>query len=268
MHRGVVSVTRAVEILGFIADSDEYPTLRDIVTQLSIPKSTAFDLIETMIESGVVAKVDLPRAPTRFALGIRLFQFGSAFVRDADVARLGQEATATLSGQTGETSHVAVLDGADVVYIARAEGNQAVRMVSALGKRVPAHCTAVGKALLAALDIEEMRQRFPPSGELERLTPNTIPTVEELERALERIRKDGASIERCESNIDVCCAAAPIRDGTGEVIAAISVSVPENRWNTVGETTWIGFAREAANDISARLGFDTETHPLITLRPV
>ena len=247
------ALMRALDVLEFLARQDQ-PTLREVTERLELPRTTAFELVNTLVARGYVVKSD--GEPARLSLGVRAFQLGSAFADQLDFVALGSEAADALSERTNETSHVAVLDGTDVVYIARAESRQRVRMVSAVGARLPAHCTAVGKALLAQLGTDELRTRYPPDAPLRRLTDKTITTLPALEKELELIRERGYSIEECESNVDVCCAAAAVHDRTGGAVAAISVSVPERRWAEHPPEHWTAVAVESAAAYSRRLGHD------------
>lgn len=252
------AVMRALDVLELLARQDR-PTLRELTDGLQLPRTTAFELVNTLTARGYVTRSD--GEPARYSLGVRAFQLGSAFVDRLDYVALGDAAAKELSGRTNETTHVAVLDGTDVVYIARAESRQRVRMVSAVGARLPAHCTAVGKALLAYLSAAELRTRFPPDTPLRRLTDKTITTLPALERELETVRARGYSIEECESNVDVCCAGAAVRDGTDRVVAAISVSVPEQRWTAHPRDHWTALVVESAAAYSRRLGHATTGTP-------
>jgi IclR family KDG regulon transcriptional repressor len=258
MPRLNTAVTRALDVLELLMRKDR-TTLRELTDELGLPRTTAFELLNTLVARGYITKTD--EEPARYSLGVRTFQLGSAFADRLDFVALGRAAADALSEQANETSHVAVLDGADVVYIARAESRQKVRMVSAVGARLPAHCTAVGKALLAQLSVAELRARFPPGTSLARLTDKTITTVPDLERELEAIRARGYSVEECESNVDVCCAAAPVRDHAGRTVVAISVSVPERRWTDKPREHWTSLVVESAAALSRRLGYQPLTDP-------
>lgn len=247
------AVMRALDILELVMRSEEPLTLRELMEALDLPRTTTFELVTTLVARGYLAKSD--REPARFSLGVRAFQLGSAFANHLDYVDLGRAASRALSERSAETSHVAVLDGTDVVYIARTESRQKVRMVSHVGSRLPAYATAVGKALLAQLTADELRSRFPP-GALTRLTEKTIATPAQLLREMELVRERGYAIEECESNIAVCCAAAVVRDHLGRAVAAISVSVPENRWSAHPNDYWTSLVTSAASEYSSSLGYE------------
>jgi IclR family transcriptional regulator, KDG regulon repressor len=247
------AVVRALDILDHLTITEHRPSLRELAQTLGLPKTSAFEIVNTLVARGYLTKDE--QEPTRYSLGPRSFQLGSAFANRLDYVAIGRGAATKLSEKTNETSHVAMLDGTDVVYIARAESAHTVRMVSALGARVPAHCTSVGKALLAELSDLEFDRRYPAGQKLPRLTDNTITSPTKLRKDLAQVRTRGYSIEECESNVDVCCTGAAVRDRTGEVVAAISVSVPEYRWAAHPHEHWISLVLDAAGEYSASLGY-------------
>lgn len=247
------AVMRALDILDHLIEAVDAPTLRDLTDALGLPRTSVFEIVNTLVARGYLAKSE--QEPARYALGPRSFQVGSAFTNRLDYVALGRVASTSLSEKCNETSHVAILDGADVVYIARAESTRTVRMVSSLGARVPAHCTSVGKALLAELSDAEFDRRFPADTPLRKLTEKTITSPEALRKELARVRERGYALEECESNTDVCCAAATVRDHFGQVVAAISVSVPQNRWVDQPHEYWTSLVLEAATRYSEGLGY-------------
>lgn len=247
------AVMRALDILDYLTEAEGSPTLRDLTADLGLPRTTAFEILNTMVARGYLAKSE--REPARFSLGPRAFQVGSAYTNRLDHVALGGVAATKLSEKCNETSHVAILDDIDVVYIARAESTHTVRMVSALGARVPAHATAVGKALLAELTDSELERRFPAGQRLTKLTAGTITSPTALRKELAKVRERGYALEECESNSDVSCAAASVRDHFGAVVAAISASVPQNRWEAHPLEYWTGLVTEAAQNYSASLGY-------------
>lgn len=254
MSRLNPAVGRALDILELLMRSEHPLTLRELTEALNLPRTTAFELVTTLVARGYATKSE--HEPARFSLGLRTFQLGAAFANHLDYVELGRAASRELSERSAETSHVAVLDGSDVVYIARTESRQKVRMVSRLGSRLPAHATAVGKALLAQLTADQLRDRFGPDTEIPRLTERTIGTYDDLAKEVQRIRELGYAIEECESNVAVCCAAAAVRDHLGRVVAAISVSVPESRWTAHPHDHWTSLVTSAAADYSRRLGYE------------
>lgn len=143
---------------------------------------------------------------------MRTYQLGSRYAEQLDLAAEGQQVAREVAETCGETVHVAILEDTEVIYIAKVDSTHAVRMVSAAGRKLPAHCTSVGKLLLAALPEAELDARL-DGRELIAMTDNSLTDAVELRAALAVVRKRGIAVEHRESNPDVSCVAAPY--GTG-----------------------------------------------------
>src|SRR5205823_15111138 len=128
------------------------------------------------------------------------------------------------------------------------------RMVSAVGRRLPAHCTAVGKMLLSGLTAEELDARYPPGSPLPAMTPNSITSLAKLRTHLRLVREEGVARDDCESNEAVGCVSAPVYDHTGRMVAAMSISVPMIRWTEERRAEWTELVRGGAAGLSRRLG--------------
>ncbi len=251
MGRAVPALSRALDILELFLDR---PTLSapDIIERLDLPRTTVHELVTTLVDRGYLEAV--AGGPIRFRLGLRLFQLGSQFADRLDLVREAQEAAAEIAAACDETVHIAVLDGDSVVYVAKVDSTHPVRMVSAVGRRLPAHCTAVGKMLLSGLTKEALAVTYPRGQALPAMTPNSISTVAKLRVHLATVRAEGVAYDECESNDSVRCVAAPVRDHTGRIVAAMSISVPALRWTEERGATWTDLIRGGAQALSERLG--------------
>lgn len=252
MGRAVPAVTRTLDILELFLDR---PSLSapEITERLGLPRTTVHELLSTLTDRAYL--IAIPGQPTRYRLGMRLFQLGSVFADQLDLAHEAREIAQKVAADCDETVHVAVLDGADVVYIAKVDSTHSVRMVSAVGRRLPAHCTAVGKALLSELSPDALDARCPRDRELPGMTPHSITSPARLRAHLEEIRERGLSYDECESNEGVFCVAAPIHDHTGAMVAAMSISTPVIRWNAERRDEWSELIRSGAAELSQRLGY-------------
>jgi DNA-binding IclR family transcriptional regulator len=247
-------VTRALDILELFLDGDGVLSAPEITRKLGLPRTTVHELVTTLAARSYL--VPVPEQPGRYRLGVRTYQLGSRYAEQLDLAAEGQQVARSVAETCDETVHVAILEGADVIYIAKVDSTHAVRMVSAAGRRLPAHCTSVGKMLLASLPQDELDARLPGPGDepLRGMTANSITSPGELREALAEIRARGIAVERRESNPDVSCVAAPVRDGTGRVVAALSISVPMIRWSEERRAELETLAARGAAELSARLG--------------
>jgi IclR family KDG regulon transcriptional repressor len=250
--RAVPAVIRALDILElFGADADL--SVPDITARLGLPRTTVHELVGTLVERSYLAPVH--GSPNRFRLGVEVFHLGSAYAERLDVAREGQLVAADVAAGCGETVHVAVLDGRDVVYVAKVDSTMPVRMVSAVGRRLPAHCTAVGLRLLASVDDERLAELFPLDQRLPGLTRRSITSPRTLRRRLAEIRTAGVAYDNCESNESVACVAAPVLGPAGATVAAMSISVPIVRWSDRRAAELTKIVTAGADQLSARLGY-------------
>ncbi|GAB3455935.1 IclR family transcriptional regulator [Streptomonospora sediminis] len=251
MARRTPALLRALDILELFTDGRESVSAPEVVDELDLPRTTVHELLHTLVDRDYLGPD--PEVPGRYQLGLQVFRLGSAYAERLDTARTGRRIARELVAACNETSHVAVLDATHIVYIAKVDSSHAVRMVSTLGGRIPAHCTALGKVLLAALPEHDLHERF-AEVPLRAMTPNSITDLATLGTELDRVRQAGTAVEICESNPDVCCVAAPVRDRTDQVVAAVSVSVPLHRWSDERRTELEALVAEGAQRFSAALG--------------
>ncbi|MGW8765127.1 IclR family transcriptional regulator [Streptomyces sp. NPDC055815] len=252
MGRLVPAVTRALDILELFLDGDGTLSTPEIVRRLQLPRTTVHELVATLAARSYL--VPVPEQPGRYRLGVRPYQLGSRYAEQLDLAAEGGQVARAVAETCDETVHVAVLEDTDVIYIAKVDSTHAVRMVSAAGRRLPAHCTSVGKMLLASLPEEELAARIPDGAELVAMTSNSITDPAALRTALAEVRRRGIALESRESNPDVSCVAAPVRDRSGRVVAALSISVPMIRWSEARRAELEELVVKGAGELSERLG--------------
>lgn len=245
--RRVPAVSRAIAIIDLVTAADEPVKVSHIATALDIPRNSTYELVATLAEAALV-EVGIDG---RVGPGFRLFEWGGAYAQSLDLIAQARAVAAEFAAELNATVHVARLTGRHVVYLVKQEGGQHVRMGSAEGRRVPAHATGVGKALLAALTPSELDRLL--DGPLERLTPNTITSRKALRQELAEAARVGVAFESEESSAEVCCVAAPVRDHRGEVVAALSISTLASRWDERRDAL-SSAAIDAALQLSRRLG--------------
>ncbi|MGN6030874.1 MAG: IclR family transcriptional regulator [Thermomicrobiales bacterium] len=257
----VKSADRVLDLLEFFARTPDGMTLAEVCSELGWPKSSTLNLLRTMSARGYVVATN--GAASHYQLGPKVATLGQAYLDRADLGREGQEVVRTVSRAMDETVHLAVLRGANVLYIAKEEGGGQMRMVSAVGRMIPAHGTGVGKMLLASLSPDELDRLFPPNEPLPRLTATTITDRAAFFRLLGRIREQDFATDDGESTVGLRCIAAPVRDASGKVVAAMSVSVPSPRFTPDRVPMLHRTLLEGAQALSVRLGC-----PPALLRPI
>lgn len=251
MPRKVPAVNKALDVLELFSAGNGALSASQIGSVLKLPRSTLHELLATLVNRSYLT-LDRPSG-FHYQLGRRLFELGGAYASSIDLFREANEVSRQVSQESGETVHVAILDGSDVIYIAKADSSRVVRMVSAVGRRLPAHASAVGKVLLAALPNNKVVAAF-KGKQLERFTPNTIVSLPALIQVLEKVRVQGLAYDTGEETPDVQCIAAPIRDASGAVAAAMSISVPSFRLSASRRHELEAVLKAGAAELSGRLG--------------
>ncbi len=226
-HAGVKSALRVLDIFELLAQHPDGLILSEIAAALGIPKSSAHSLIYTLLARQYLREGWHDR---KYRLGPRIFEIGSGYAASTDLLADGQEVVRATARACDETVHLAILDGAEVVYVAKEEGTNTVRMVSAVGRRFPAYGTGVGKMLLSDLPAVELDALYPPGKPLLPITKKTITDAAAFRRELALTHARGYALDCEESTPGLCCIAAPVYGKDGDMVAAISVSVPSVRF--------------------------------------
>jgi IclR family KDG regulon transcriptional repressor len=244
------SVANSIRLTKVFSEHENEMGISALATRLGLAKSTVHRLASTLVEYDILEQ---NRETGKYRLGLALFELGALVRRNMDTAAQAQGEIHALAEASGETVQLAILDHLSVLYIRVRESRQAVRMSQGLGSRAPAHCTSVGKALLAYQPAEIVNAVI--ENGLRRYTPNTITDPDALRQELASIRAKGYAIDDEEIEEGLRCVAAPIRDHTGLVISAISVAAPVQRMSKKQVQGTIPSVVAAANAISRRLGY-------------
>lgn len=215
------SLARALQILGELGERSR--SLDDLSEVVGVHKTTVLRLLRTLEGERFVRRDDRHR----YSLGSRMFELGSSalaghHIRDVALPHLHRLGEAT----GGQAVHMAALEGTGVVYIAKVESTSSVRMYSRVGLPAPLHATAVGKVLAADLSPGDL-ERVLRATTFEAFTEHTITDAPAYRAELDAVRARGWAADRAEHEAFINCIAAPVRDGTRRVIAAVSISVPE-----------------------------------------
>lgn len=214
------ATARVLDVMEYLAASEGHGyTLTEVATALQIPKSSLFPLIHTLEERKYI---QLNKSSGQYTMGIRSYLLGAHFPEERGLT-LVSRVMQTVAEACQETCQLGILDGEDILYIEKVDSPQAIRMISHVGKRLPANTAAIGKALLSGLPDDAVRGLY--SQGLPRLTEHTITEMDALLAQLRCVRQEGLAWEQEESTHQLQCWAAPLRR-QGVVFAAISVSVP------------------------------------------
>jgi DNA-binding IclR family transcriptional regulator len=220
-----------------------------------LPKSSAHALLSTLTEMGLLQRT----GDNRYRLGWRVLVLARVIAETSDLRDEGRRRMRQLVNRYGETMHMGALDRGEVVYIDKLEGTNAVRIgVTGMGARLPAHCTALGKILLAARPVAEV-ERIIAEHPLKRYTPKTIHEEATLFDELERVRTQGYAYDDEEALKDICCISAPVLDASRSIVVALSLSAPAFRFKA-NRAEYTGAIVKAAAEISARVGLAAGVH--------
>jgi len=247
----VDAAAKALELLSVFSFREPRLSLAELATRTGIPRATAFRLLSTLEQSGFLQKVH-----GAYQLGIKCFVLGNIVAGGLDLRETAHPHLVALRDATRETTQIAILDHWQVVYLERMLSPLPVGfMRSRAGAILPAYCTGLGKALLAFAPEHEVeawaaKQKFTP------ITPRTITTAKRFLKDLRLVRERGYALDEEEREKGVCCIAAPVRNHTGDVVAAISVAGPTQRMpKTLVDSDVASAVVAAANAISIDLGF-------------
>jgi DNA-binding IclR family transcriptional regulator len=213
---------QSFEIISFIASKAESVSFKEICDNIELPKSTVHNLVQTLVNLNILEKKD---DSGKFIIGLKCFELGNAYLSSNPFYNQAKEIIEAISIKCNETTHFAILNGTDVVYLYKFDSTQPLRIFSHVGKRVPAHATAIGKALLSGYTDQEIRKMY-PDPVLPSMTPNTITSVYVLLEQLREIRRTNVAYEKEESSPYVQCYAVPILNRQGFPVAGISISTP------------------------------------------
>jgi IclR family KDG regulon transcriptional repressor len=244
------SVRNALRILRSFSMDEPEKKISDLAKSLDISKSAASRLMATLASEGFVKK-DLESG--RFSLGVSVLGLSSIVTAHLDLYKEALPVLQHLVEQTGETAHIVVLEGIDVVYLHKVESRNPIRIFTYMGRRNPSYCTSSGKAIIAFQD-EEFINGIIAEG-LQSLASKTITDPEELLRNLKRTREQGYAVSDSELIEEVSSFAAPIRDYLGNVFAAVSIVGPSHRMKTKDDDFFAQKVKKAGIEISKRIGY-------------
>jgi DNA-binding IclR family transcriptional regulator len=252
------SADRVLRVLEVFGPTERALTLSEIADRMQLPKSSVHRLLATLSARRYVERDSLTH---RYSLGIRLFEIGSNVIHGRGLHAAAHPVLEKLTMATGETCHLAVLHGTEAVYVYKLDGPSAIPMPSRVGGRAPGHATSIGKVLLAWADPDVRRQAFAQG--LKRYARNTITDVKQLEAELALVYERGYATDLEEFEDGLCCVAAPVRDVTARVVAAVGVAAPCFRLTSSVLPGTVEAVIEAGEAISRQLGHVHRARPAL-----
>lgn len=245
----VQSVDRALQILELIGQLGT-AGVTELATELGVHKSTVSRVIGSLESHGFVEQEPTGR---KYRIGFTVVRLASSTTAHLDLSKQGHEICEKLAAELGETTNLAVLDGNQAINLVEAQGTSSVALQTWVGQTSPAHATSSGKVLLSALSDNDIRSLFVRG--LPRYTEHTITHIDALLADLTAVRERGWAIAEEELEVGLVALAAPIRDHTGAVISALSVSGPRYRVDPDHADDIAAAVTAAASELNARFGF-------------
>jgi DNA-binding IclR family transcriptional regulator len=247
----IQSLQRALGVLEIIANNHAPIGSTEISRRAKLHASTTHHLLQTLASLGYLAQ----DAQTReYYIGSKIFQVAALAWNEANLLKLAVPAMADVAHYAGETAHLSLITQNEITVIHKVEGKDPIHVSARVGYPSPAHCTANGKILLATFPKDQLKE-FLSENELRPFTPNSVTSIELLERELNRVRAQGYAVDNQEFKIGVRCIAAPLRNFTGQVIAAIGISGPAWRMTEESLPDLAEYLTAVARRLSLGLGY-------------
>jgi DNA-binding IclR family transcriptional regulator len=250
--RPVKSLVKALRILDALGDRPGGMGITDLSGALKAPKSSVHRLMATLEAVGYVV-FDI--TTEKYVLGSRVAKLGEQLSQQSPLLSFGVAALEQLTRECGEASHLAILEGTEVVYISREESKEAMRVSFGTGHRAPAHCTALGKIFLAGLSDGEIQALYKGSKKLAKLTPRTKTMLEEVIAEMGAVRREGIAYDNEEYMPGLRCMAAAIRDYSTRIVAAMSLSMFKHRMTAGRKRFFKKALSRASAELSKKLGY-------------
>ncbi|MEW1959655.1 IclR family transcriptional regulator [Kineococcus sp. NPDC059986] len=244
---GAPTVGAALRILSFMAAQQGPVAAATLARALDLPRSSVYRLLGELAEHGFV--LHFPEA-RRYGLGIAAFELSSGYVRQEPVTRLGRPVLAALVDRVGESAHLAVLVGREVVYLVEERAPRRPALVTDVGVRLPAHLTASGRALLAELPREQVRALFPDAAALD---GRGATTLRHLRAELVRTRQRGFAVEDGEITAGFASVAVAVTDRAGWPVASLAVTFESSGVDDGRRAELVTAVRRYAGELRRRL---------------
>lgn len=249
--RGIQVIDRAFDILEILSVERNGLGVTEIGNRLALHKSTVHRILSAMAERGYIEKASEKGV---YKIGLKLVEISSIYLNNVELKTEARPYLSELTSKMNQPTHLATLNGDDVVYIDKVEVVNSIRLYSQIGLRVPVYCSALGKSLLSGLSDAELEERI-ARVQLTPYTEFTVTSKEEYIRQVKQVRQRGWALDDEEHEAGVRCIAAPVFDYRGKAIAAVSVSGPAGVITPKRDEEVASLVKDAAIKISKRLGY-------------
>lgn len=247
----LTSVQNSIRLLKCFTETKPIWKVTDLAKELNLAKSTVSRIIATLVNEGFIIKTENSSA---YRLGLAVLTLGGVVTSNIEMLREAEPVLNQVVSETGETAHLAILDGLDTIYVKKEVSTNLAQIATHVGRKNPSYAISSGKVLLAYSDpalVDAVIEKG-----LEKLTQHTITNPEQFRFILNKIRQQGYAVSREELTEGVNSIAAPIRDYRGNVVSSLNIVGPAKRMKPHKFQDYIRSVVNAAKDASERLGYD------------
>lgn len=249
-EKGVQVIDRTFDIIELLAIEEKGLGVSDIARRLNLTKSTAHRILNAITERGYLEKT----SDGVYSLGIQFVELASRRLSNIELTTEAKPFLSELTNKLGQSSHLAILDGSDAVYIDKVELTKNLRLYSQIGKRIPVYCSGLGKSLL--LDMEDKKIiRLLEECDMQPLTKTTLTSIPQFLKEIHVSKVHGYTIDNEEHDVGIRCIAAPIYDYRGTIIAAVSAAGPISFFSEEKDEEYSKLVIATANKISLKMGY-------------
>lgn len=247
------TIGKALDVLEIFLDHDDELSLSELADLCDLNITTTHRIVLTLVKRGYLNQ---KQKRQKYSLSTKFLQYSNVLGRRMKIRDIASPISDALNKMVGESVNIAILDRNEAVYIDHIESNKSLRIFTQIGNRVPLYCTGVGKVFLAYMGDEELEKALNSNGLLPH-TPKTVTDIKRLKRELEKVKQEGIAIDDEEMEIGVKCIASPVKNSTGGVIAALSVSGPSARLSNKRINDIEPLVKSCSLEISRAMGYQT-----------
>jgi DNA-binding IclR family transcriptional regulator len=248
----VPGLERGLRLLCEFSRQDKTLSAPELAKRLNVPRSTVFRLLTTLERMGFVERAEGGRD---YRLGMSVLRLGFEYLASLELTEIGRPLLERLRDQIGYACNLVVRDGRSIVYVAKSSMPTAFVSSVVVGTRLPAHATVLGRVLLEDLSLDQLREIYPEE-RLQKFSENTPATVLELFNLTERDRERGFVLEEGFFEQGISTVAAPVRDRSGKVVAALGATIPAPHIEAGKLDAIVSCVRDSANELSRLLDYN------------
>ena len=255
----VPGLERGLRILTEFSPREPVLDAPELSRRLGIPRTTVFRLLQTLESLGFLERADRDR---NYRLGVAVLRLGFEYLSSLELTDLGLPLIEALRDATGLTAHIVIRDGRDIVFVAKAQSHAPIfsSVKVNVGTRLPAHATTHGQVLMGDLTLDDLRTLY-PERQLERFTPSTPLTIEELYARIREDAERGYAVSESSFERGISVVSAPVRNETGRIAAVVTTPIPRPGIDTaLLDSGLVDKVRRAADELSKRLNYRPQSH--------